>query len=327
MTAVLLGSWPAGSEPWHAARARGLGGSEIAAVLGLSPFDSKLSLYHRKAGDVGPVEETNEMRWGKTLEPVIIAEFDRLHGDDWYIRPTGTWAHADRPWQLGNPDSLLYRDYSNGTDYPDSLLETKLSMFGDGWGETGTDQVPPHVRCQVIWYGDVLGLDQAHVCVFIASGLDVRTYRLTWDEAEARLLRDAGRAFLDDVAAGVRPDIDDHAATYQVIKELHPEIDGTAVEIPPGVAQAYIDAKATEKTTKAAAQQATSVLADHMGDARRATCEGRTIATRQARGDGLPYPVIARGLLDTATPTGPLVGATAATGADRFDLHPGESEF
>ena len=53
-TGVLIGTFSPGSEEWLAARADGLGGSEVAAVLGLSPFESRFSLWHRKAGRVGP---------------------------------------------------------------------------------------------------------------------------------------------------------------------------------------------------------------------------------------------------------------------------------
>lgn len=315
MTATLLGTWEPGSPEWHAARAGKLGGSEIAAVLGLSPFESRFSLYHRKAGAVGPVEETPEMRWGKILEPVIKARFEERH-PDWCAVNTGTWAHTERTWQVGNPDSLLYRDFGRGRDNPDSLLETKLSMFGDGWGEDGTDQVPPHVRCQAIWYGDVLGIDVVQVCVLIAVGLEIRTYTLTWEEREAAQLRRAGERFLDDVARGVRPDIDEHTATYQVIKEMHPDIDSTEHELSNAVAVGFIEAKAAERWAKGAARQATALVADEMGDAQRATWDGRTIARRQVRGDGTPYVVAARGLGDDIeiNDDRTLVGANAGGG-------------
>lgn len=323
MTALLLGTWQAGSPEWHAARVNALGGSEIAAVLGLSPFESRFSLWHRKAGHVGPVEETPEMYFGKVLEPVIIAEFERRH-PEWLVCPTGTWRPMDmhRAWQVGNPDSLLFRRDNPNAEYPhvggaDAVLETKLSMYGDGWGDDGTDQVPPHVRCQCIWYGDVVAVDVVHVCVFIASGLDIRTYTLTWEPAEAELLRDAGREFLDDVAAGRRPDIDEHTATYQVVKELHPDIDGTTVELSDVTAARFITAKIAEKTAKGNARAAAAHVADEMGNAAKATWQGQMIATRQVRDGGLPYVKAARGLSDDTTTTeAQLVGAPAGGWVD-----------
>ena len=47
---TVLGWFEPGTSDWHAARANGIGGSEIAAVLGLSPYESRFSLWHRKKG-------------------------------------------------------------------------------------------------------------------------------------------------------------------------------------------------------------------------------------------------------------------------------------
>lgn len=294
--AVLVGRWPNGSPEWHAARAHSLGGSEIAAVLGLSPYDSRFSLWHRKAGEIGPVETTPEMEWGTRLETAITAKFfdeHPEHSDE--DGPAGTWAHPDRPWQHANPDRLIYRLNENGTVTVVALLETKFSLFGDGYGQPGTDEVPIHVRTQALWYLDVLGLDHATVAVLV-GGYDYREYTITYDPDEAAQLVTAGAAFLDDVANRVRPDIDDHTATYQAVKEMHPDITGAEVELTDDTAIAFIDAKHAEKAAKDRARQATARVADEMGNARRAVWNDRTIATRQARGDSTPYVVAARGL-------------------------------
>lgn len=340
MTAVLLGHWEPGTPDWHAARADGLGGSEVPAAMGLSPFESPFSLWHRKAGAVGPVEESPEMEWGKRLEPVIVAKFFDVHPeyDAW---TTGTYTHVDRPWQIANPDMLFAptcprypRDGDGGEvdavihdtdccpEAPTGLLETKYSMFGDGWGDSGTADIPIHVRIQTLWYGDVLGLDQLHVAVLI-GGCDWREYVITPAPGELDQIRAAARQFLDTIAAGQRPDIDEHTATYQVIKEMHPDIDGGQVELTAPVAEGYIAAKSLEKAAKDTARGWTARVADQMGNAHRAVWDGKTIATRQARDGGTPYVVIGRGLTSTDEPV--LVGA--ATGADRFDLRPHEESF
>lgn len=296
--AVIVGRWPNGSPEWHAARANSLGGSEIAAVLGLSPYDSRFSLWHRKAGAIGHVETTPEMEWGTRLEPAICAKYFDTHPEHSDEEgPAGTWAHPDRPWQHANPDRLIYRLNDNGTLTTIALLETKFSLFGDGYGEAGTDQVPIHVRTQALWYLDVLGLDTATVAVLV-GGYDYREYTVTYDPTEARQLVTAGEQFLDDIANGVRPDIDEHSATYDAVKEMHPDITGAEVELTDDTATGFIEAKHAEKAAKDHARQATARVADEMGDARRATWDGRTIATRQARGDGTPYVVVARGLTD-----------------------------
>lgn len=289
MTAVLIGHFEPGSPDWHAARADGLGGSEIAPVLGLSPWESRFSLWHRKAGRVGPVEESGEMEWGKRLEAPILAKYRDEHPDLDYRTINGTFHHPERPWQIANPDLLT----------TDRIVEAKLSVFGDGFGEPGTDEIPVYYRCQVLWYLDVLGYERADVAVLV-GGCDYREYTVRYDAAEAQLLRDAAVDFLATIVAGERPDIDAHGATYQVIREMHPEIDEADVDLENELAERYIAARCALADATETEQLARSLVADAMGHAKRALWDGQTIATRQARGDGTPYVVAARNLTTRA---------------------------
>jgi putative phage-type endonuclease len=294
-TAVLIGQFEPGSIPWHKARAKGLGGSEIAAAMGLSPFESPFSLWHRKAGNVGPVEETPEMHWGKMLEPAVAAEFLARHPEFSDEGVTGTFHHVDRAWQIANPDRLLFRLLNGGDVDFECPLEIKTSPFGDNWGDDGTDEVPPHVRCQSIHYGDVFGAYRAHVACLI-GGHDYREYLLTWDEAEAELLRVRGRQFLDTLAAGEQPDIDEHSATYQALRELHPDIDPVDAHIGEDLARQYCAARTGLAQADFEHAIARAEVAAAMGTAHRAVWNGHTIATRQARGDGVPFVVAGRNL-------------------------------
>lgn len=285
MSAVLLGHWEPGSPEWHAARKEGLGGSEIAPILGLSPFESRFSLWHRKAGVIGQVEESSIMEWGKRLEPAILGKFIDEHRDASGLAPAGTWRNEDRPYQLANPDFLDDR----------YLVEAKWAPYGDGWGADGTDEIPIYYRVQCIWYGDCLGRDEVHVAALIGAG-DYREYLIRWDPAEAEQLRAAAVEFLATIEHRVQPDIDAHTATYSAIREMHPDIDGADVELDEDLARLYCGARCDLAAAKDAEQYARSLIADVMGNAKRARFDGRTIATRQVRGDGQPFVTAARNL-------------------------------
>lgn len=277
---------PAGadhSDAWYAARSAGLGGSEIAAVIGLSPYESRFSLWHRKAGLVGPQHENEEMRWGTKLEPIVAAEFADRHAGEFRVRRTGTWCHPTRTWQIANPDRLLHPVNWSPTPQRNTrraIWEGKTANNTDGWGEPGTDEIPVYYRCQVLWYLDVLGLDVAYLSVLIA-GSDYREYVIGYALDEAMFLRTTGRAFLDTVAAGERPDIDEHSATYQVVRDLHPDIDGEDIDVDPDIAVRYLNARDAMDIAEPTLQQAKSALLDAMGNARRALFDGKPIARRQ----------------------------------------------
>src|SRR5690606_38224851 len=278
-TADYLGTFPSGSPEWLALRADGLGGSEIAAGLGLSPWESRFSLWHRKRGEAAPQADNDEMRAGRYLEPAVAAMFIDAH-PEMRVRRAGTYRSKARRWQIANPDRII-----TGSSGQRGVLEIKTARNADGWGEPGTDEVPVYYRAQVLWYLDVLGLSRAHIAVLI-GGVDFREYAVEWNADEVDILRQAGAEFMRTVREGERPNIDEHGETYQVIRERHPDIDDRDVEITAEQRDAYRAAVAAHKTAAAIKRQAGAVLADLMGDPRRAVCGGEPIAIRKAQRKG-----------------------------------------
>src|SRR5262245_2757565 len=66
---------------WLVARRKGIGGSDAAAVLGLSPWKSALELYTEKLGMGEPeYDEPEYIYWGKVLEPVIADRYAKETG-------------------------------------------------------------------------------------------------------------------------------------------------------------------------------------------------------------------------------------------------------
>jgi putative phage-type endonuclease len=285
---TVLGWFEPGSDAWHAARANGIGGSEIAAVLGLSPYESRFSLWHRKKGLIGPVEETPQMRWGKKHEPTICEEFAELHPEAGVV-PSPTFAAAGRPWQIANPDRLLVGQQPGATR-PTALLEAKTARDDEGWGEEGTGEIPVWYRAQCLWYLDVLGVTTCHVAVLIGLA-DYREYVVEYDPDEAALMRSRAEAFMHSLAANLRPEIDGHSATYQAIRELPDGLDDVDVEIPTALRDRF---HAAQDQAWAAEDELTACkgeLLDAIGTGRRAVCERQRVATRTVR-DGGTYQLL-----------------------------------
>lgn len=288
--AVLVGHFPPLSEAWHAARADGIGGSEIAAVLGLSRWESRFSLYHRKAGRLPAQTENDEMEAGKRLEDAICQKFADSHPELVILR-SGTYRSAARPWQIANPDRLVVCPEDN------ALLDAKFALYGDEWGDPGSEDVPPYYLSQARWYMDVLGFDTCYIQVFIGGSADWREYAIHPNDADTELMRAKGAEFMADLAAGRRPDIDDHSATYQAVKDLNPVIDDVKVDLPTDIALGYLHALQDEKAAKAAKTLACSLVADHLGNARRGMYDGKCICLRvPGKGDAAPHLRPANGL-------------------------------
>lgn len=275
---TVLGWFEPGHPDWHAARAAGIGGSEIAAVLGISPQESRFSLWHRKQGLIAPVEETEEMFWGKVHEPGICDRFAQLH-PELNVAYSPTYAAAGRPWQIANPDRLI-TDYVTGT--PTAIVEAKTARDDHGWGKAGSDDIPVHYRAQALWYLDVLQVTRCHVVVLIA-GSEYREYVVDYDEAEAAVMREAGAEFMRTIRQHERPDIDGHTATFTTIKALPEGQDDIDIEVSQADRDRYFTALDAAKAADAEKRAAAGVLLDQIGTGRRAVHDRKPVATRTVR--------------------------------------------
>ena len=63
-----------------ATRSTGLGGSDAAVACGVSRWKTPYQLYLEKRGEVPPIEQTEPMRWGHLLEPLVRQEYSERTG-------------------------------------------------------------------------------------------------------------------------------------------------------------------------------------------------------------------------------------------------------
>lgn len=264
--------------------------SKVAAILGLSPWQSRFGLWHEMTGRLDAEEQTPEQARGHYLEPAIAAWFLNQHPDLDVVLPGGTWQHPDHDWATANPDGLLIPSNAPNGAAPSRILELKTDADNDpGWGEPGSDEIPAGYRAQVQWQMWVTGTDVCHVA-FLSSYLRFAEYVIHYDPEEAEEIRLRCEEFLADLRNGVRPNLDSHAATYSAVRRLHPGIDyDRDEELPPELAEAYCTSRRRLAEAKAEAQLQATRVAALLGDARRARYDGQTLAYRMpGRGDKPP---------------------------------------
>lgn len=287
-TGVLLGQYTPGTPEWEKARA-GLciTATEISAVLGLSPWQSPYSLWHKKAGlPTAPFVDNPHIEWGRRLEPAVFEKFADQH-PEYLVMQTGTWQHKDRPWQRATPDRLLAHREGDASDgIPAVIAEGKTSPIGDEWGPDGTDEVPIYYRCQVIWQQDTLGLHTRTPVAVLIGGCDYRELHVDYDPTDAQLMRDAAERFLDSVRHGQRPPIDGADATYQTVKRQPTGLDDIEIDVGLNLARQYREVREEEAELTARGRQVRALILDRLGTAKYATALGERLAYRTVRDDG-----------------------------------------
>jgi hypothetical protein len=118
---------------------------------------------------------------------------------------------------------------------------------------------------------------------------DYREYLIEYSPEDAVAMRREAEEFLTTVHRDERPAIDGSDATYQAIRELHPDIDPRDHRVPDELAVSYLRALAAANAAAEEKQRQTSLLADEMGTARRALWGEECIAMRVAKNGGTPH--------------------------------------
>ena len=198
-----------GSDEWHAIRRTGIGGSDAAAVLNLSPWANPLDVYLDKVGEAEKLEETDPMHWGILLEPVIATETavvmsERLGRPVKLQNRQRTYRSKVHPWMLANLDRIVVES--------DALVEIKAVGFHSGrkdYGIEETDEVPAQYIAQVQHQLAVTGRSEGWLSVLI-GGQDHRLYYIARDERFIDAMTQLEHKFwTEHVVPQVPPEIDD----------------------------------------------------------------------------------------------------------------------
>lgn len=222
-----LGEFVSSRAEWLELRRKGLGGSDVAGVLGLSPWSSPMSVWCDKMGLSEESEERNfRLDIGLRLEPVIADLYERETGRTLAPGP-GIITHAKYPFLIGTPDRVVNMEPIG--------VELKTSARGDEFGAPGTDEVPEHYYLQCMHYMEILDFDTWDIAL-LRGGSEFSIYtirrddnfRSIWADVLPRLVEFWEKNVLDNVP----PDVDGSEAWGLYLAKKHganllPVVDAT----------------------------------------------------------------------------------------------------
>lgn len=226
MTRVLCDTRNLSREKWLKARRTGIGGSDIAVVCGLSPWQSPYALWLEKTGQVVKDDIDNEaMLWGRLHEDTVAREFARRTA----MKVSKRYAilqHDCYPWMLANIDRYCIDEQGRR-----GILEVKTTC-GAHREEWEGDTIPEAYLLQVSWYMGVTGAPYGYVaCLIGGNRLEYRY--VPRDEELINSLIERGGEFWRCVETLTPPDIDGHEATGEALDGLYPAAVGEdEIELP-----------------------------------------------------------------------------------------------
>jgi putative phage-type endonuclease len=180
---------------FHERRRTGIGASDAAAALGVSIWQSPYGLWLEKLGQGEIREETEPMKWGRLLEPIIAAEYSRRTG----------WTIEYSPPMMRHQVHAFMIAHLDGRVDANRILEIKTARDGRGWGEAGTDAVPLSYLTQAHHAMYVSGATVCDVATLIA-GNDFRIYEVHKDDDIARQIVEREAEFWRHVERREPPD-------------------------------------------------------------------------------------------------------------------------
>ena len=274
--AVLLGDFANGSQEWHDLRNEpgAVGGSDIAAITGLSAWESAITKWAKKTGQIpDEVTPNMSMKLGTKLEAPILDLFADEH-PELEIYETGTWANKENTWARSNPDGLY-----KTADGEWGIVEVKFSR--DYWSG-----VPQAYRAQVLWYMRVFGIKQAKLVAL--AGSSYMEFDIEWDEFEAETLWDAAVRFRQACLDMKMPYWDGSNSTLETVRALSPGISDSEVDLD-DLGMHYINSVTDFEKANAKMTELKARVIQAMDGAKRGLIYGEHLLSLRSRAGGAPY--------------------------------------
>ena len=207
MKGVIKHLLPKTHEEWLADRQKGIGGSDVGAVLGLNKYKSPYTLWAEKSGLLHTEEVDNEsMRIGRDLEDYVARRFMEATGHK-VVTSDYSFQSERYPFMLANVDRLL-------TDEPYGLECKTASALTRYDFENG--DIPPSYYCQCMHYMAVTGLKKWYIAILV-MGKGFYWFEINRDEEEINALIEAEEDFWEKVQTGEAPPIDGTTSTAKTL--------------------------------------------------------------------------------------------------------------
>lgn len=270
---------------WLEWRRGGIGGSDVAAVLGISPFASPWSTWADKLGLLPPEPESEQMAAGRWLEAAIGPWFTHETGLD--VAGEQTWCtHREHDHHRATVDGFVVDGCATPAGFDDEgglpalgLLEIKVTGPGRRW-----DHLPEDKQAQGQWQMHVTGLDRVWFAVLMGRRLDI--HELKRDQADIDFMVDRVDAFWSDhVQAQEPPPVDGSDATTRALAAV---FDGAlpgflvatdADEEMAATVAAWRQAKADKKAAEAAETEHGNRIRQALGDTTELVRDGELLAS------------------------------------------------
>lgn len=168
---VLVSTENLTEQEWLAYRRQGIGGSDVAAILGISPFRTARDLYDDKLNIASAADDAGNwvaLEMGHLLEPLVARIFAKKTGLE-VFQIKKMFQHPQYPFMLADVDYFVR--LPNGKI---AILEIKTTNYNakDHWWRDGEECVPVYYETQGRHYMAVMDIDEIFYCCLYGNNED-----------------------------------------------------------------------------------------------------------------------------------------------------------
>lgn len=208
---------------WLMKRKEGIGGSDVAKLLGISPWATPLDLFIDKTTATLPKEADNwfMLSYGNAIEPLVREWYQRASGYT-VINDTNMYRHPDYPWMMADVDFIAITP--SGEKIGGEIKSTTPASAAENWapGILGMGgKLPLYYEVQVRHYMAVLDLNRFVVlCIFGNSDSQIIPVQVYRDmEREEELIRAESDFWNGYVLTGTAPEGGITKASLEILRK------------------------------------------------------------------------------------------------------------
>lgn len=207
---------------WLKERQKGIGGSDVGAILGVNKYKTPFQIYLEKTQEIKEVQESSEAAyWGTELEDMVARDFAKRTGKK-VRRDTKHFASEKYPFMVANIDRRVVGEKA--------ILECKtVNQFGAK--EWEGEEIPASYLVQVQHYIYVTGAEKAYIACLI-GGQKFIWKEIKRDDELIEMIINAEKDFWKLVEEKTPPALDGSSAAEKYLKERFKDVqEGTKVAL------------------------------------------------------------------------------------------------
>jgi len=222
---------------WLERRRQGIGGSDAAAAIGLSPYRTPYDVYLEKRGEIEPEDLSDNLavQCGIELEDFVARKYMKETGNEIEHVPE-MLVHPEHTFMLANLDRRVVGKPRGVECKTASPLQAKND---DLWGKPGSDQIPQQYIFQCMHYMAITGLEAFDVPVLFL-GAEFRVYTVRRNEPFIARLIESESAFWNLVQTGQPPTAQTIADTRRKFPDHRPKTSVEADEYTRELVEEYL---------------------------------------------------------------------------------------